>query len=392
MDAPTAHGPLGGIRVLDLTRNLAGPFCTMALADLGADVIKVEGPVGDDTRAWRPPAWGEESATFLSANRSKRSVRVDLDDEAGRVLVDGLARDADVVVESFRPGSLARRGLDYETVARANPAVVYCSISAYGPHGPKRDLPGYDPVIQATTGIMSLTGFPDGPPVRLGIGAIDLGTALWATIGIQAALLERERTGRGAHIEASLYETGVWWSSYHLMGYLASGEVPRRQGSGTPFIAPYEVFAASEGELFVGAANDRLFALLVDELGVPQLADDPRFASNPDRVAHRAELRGLLAPRFAETDAESWERRLLARAVPCSVVRTMGELADDPQLAALGLLRPLPHPTAPELRVVDLPMTIDGERAVSMTPPPLLGEHDADVQGAGAWPPRRNRC
>ncbi|GAA3666422.1 CaiB/BaiF CoA transferase family protein [Microbacterium marinilacus] len=382
MTRPTAGGPLHGVRVLDLTRNLAGPYCTMALADLGADVIKVEAPAGDDTRRWQPPSWRGESATFLSANRGKRAIVLDLDAAEGQAAARGLAATADVLVESFRPGALARRGLDHEAVSALNPAVVYCSISAYGSRGPKRDLPGYDPVIQADTGIMAITGQPDGPPARLGIGAVDLGTALWATIGIQGALIERARTGRGAHIEASLYETGAWWLSYHLMGHLGTGEVPPRQGTGTPFIAPYEVFDARDGGILVAAANDRLFAVLADELGAPELAADRRFRGNADRVARKDELRALLAPRFAADDAAGWERRLRARSVPCSAVRSVADLAVDPQLDALGLLRDLPHPAVPDLRVVDMPMSIDGVRGRGMTPPPTLGQHDADVLGA----------
>ncbi|GGH47031.1 CaiB/BaiF CoA transferase family protein [Microbacterium album] len=382
MTDPEGRGPLDGVRVLDLTRNLAGPFCTMALADLGADVIKIESPAGDDTRRWHPPSWNGESATFLSANRGKRAVVLDLDDPAGQDAARRLAATADVVVESFRPGALGRRGLDHAAVAALNPGVIYCSISAYGAAGPKSGLPGYDPVIQADTGIMALTGEPDGPAVRLGIGAIDLGTALWATIGIQGALIERARTGKGARIETSLYETGAWWLSYHLMGYLGSGGAPSRQGTGTPFIAPYEVFEARDRGILVAAANDRLFAALAAELGVPEAVSDPRFAGNADRVAHKAELRAVLAPRFAADDAESWERRLRARSVPCSVVRTVADLAADPQLEALGLLRPLPHPAVPDLRVVDMPMAIDGVRGRAASAPPLLGEHDAEVLGS----------
>lgn len=235
---PPLSESLTGLRVVDLTRNLAGPYCTMVLADLGADVVKIESPTGgDDSRSWQPPGWNGQSATFLSANRNKRSLALDLDTDAGRQLVRELAAGADVVVESFRPGSLRARGLDYESLRALNPAVIYCSITGYGNRGPESGRPGYDPVVQAGTGIMELTGYPDGPPARLGIGAVDLGTALWAAIGIQAALANRASHGEGALIEASLFETSAWWLSYHLIGYLGTGATPQRQGTGTPFIA-----------------------------------------------------------------------------------------------------------------------------------------------------------
>lgn len=366
-----------GIRVVDLTRNLAGPYCTMALADLGAEVLKVEAPgIGDDTRHWQPPTWNGESVTFLSANRSKRSVCIDLNTADGQNSARRHIEQADVVVESFRPGSLDRRGLGYADVVKLNPAIVYCSISAYGANGPKSDLPGYDPVIQADTGIMSMTGHPDGPPARLGIGAVDLGTALWATIGIQGALLERSRTGKGSYIESSLFDTGVWWLSYHLMGHLATGTTPARQGTGTPFIAPYEAYRTRTGDVLVAGANDRLFVELTDELGVPEVAHDPRFAGNGLRVEHKAELRELLAPHFLNDDAENWERRLRARAIPVSAVRTVADLALDPQLHAQGMLRDLPHSSIPGLQVVDMPIRLNGTRAQPMTPPPRLGEHN----------------
>ncbi|MFI5798721.1 CaiB/BaiF CoA transferase family protein [Streptomyces sp. NPDC051677] len=371
---------LAGVRVLDLTRNLAGPFCTMLLADLGADVIKVETPAGgDDTRSWAPPLWNGHSATFLTANRNKRSIAVDLDEPDGQAIIRDLAARCDVLVESFRPGSLTKRALGYEDLRTVNPSLVYCSVSAYGGTGPMKDRPGYDPVLQAATGIMDMTGYPDGPPARLGIGAIDLGTALWAAIGIQAALANRADTGHGSHVEASLFETATWWMSYHLTGYLGSGVVPRRQGTGTPFIAPYEVFPTADGDLLVSAGNDRSFTALVSELGLPGLASDERFRTNGDRVGHKDELRSLLRPAFLAADAETWEERLAKRGVPCNRVRTVADLADDEQVAALGLLTTVPHPDIPDLRLVDTPLRMDGDRARHRSAPPALGEHTDDV-------------
>ncbi|HET6810979.1 MAG TPA: CoA transferase [Acidimicrobiales bacterium] len=371
---------LQGVRVLDLTRNLAGPFCTMILGDLGADVVKVEQPGrGDDTRQWTPPEWGGQSPTFLSANRNKRSVAVDIDAPAGVEVVRRLARRADVLVETFRPGSLEKRGLGYEQLAAENPGLVYCSISAYGARGPMSGAPGYDPVLQAATGIMSMTGEPDRSPVRVGIGAIDLGSGLWAVVGIMSALARRAADGRGCRLEGSLYETGVWWMSYHLAGYLASGAVPERSATGTPFIAPYEVFPTAEGELMVAAANDNLFRSLAGALELPELVEDARFTTNPSRVAHRDELRALLRPRFLTRAAVEWEKVLADANVPCSRVRTVADVVHDEHTAELGLLTAFPHPAVPDLRLVDMPVSADGTRAAHRLPPPLLGEHTDTV-------------
>jgi len=367
--------------VLDLTRNLAGPFCTMILGDLGAQVVKVEAPGhGDDTRAWWPPTWEGESATFLSANRAKRSIAVDLDRPEGQAVVRRLAARADVLVESFRPGSLERRGLGLDELHAAHPALVSCSISAFGGLGPQADSPGYDPIIQAYSGIMSLVGEEGAPPARLPIGAIDLGTGLWATIAIQAALSERARTGRGQHLDASLFETAVWWLSYHLAGYLASGVNPGRAGTATAFLAPYEAFETADGVLMVCAANDGLFAALAEAVGLPELVGDPRFGANSDRVAHRQVLHQLLAERFATRPATAWEEALGARSVPCSRVRSVADVAHDPQTAALGMLMAVPgHPLIEDLTLVAPPVRSGGDRSVSPLPPPLLGQHTDQV-------------
>ncbi|MGO8861890.1 MAG: CaiB/BaiF CoA transferase family protein [Acidimicrobiales bacterium] len=371
---------LRGVTVLDLSRNLAGPYCTMLLGDLGADVIKVESPgSGDDTRNWRPPDWNGHSATFLACNRNKRSITIDLDAAAGQQLVRRLAARADVVVSSFRPGSLARRGLDYDSLHHLSEGLVYCSITAYGSKGPKKDAPGYDPVLQAETGIMSMTGYPDGPPARLGVGVIDLGTAMWAAVGIQAALRNRSENGVGALVEVSLYETAAWWLSYHVEGYLATGESPQRQGNGTPFVAPYEVFATAEGDLMVTAGNDHLFALLCRALDLPELPEDPNYAHNANRVANRIPLHHVLEHRFKMKTAAEWEALLGVASVPCSRVRSVADLVHDPQLRALEMLVDMPHPDIPDLHVVDIPLTLNGERATHRRPPPRLGEQTAAI-------------
>jgi crotonobetainyl-CoA:carnitine CoA-transferase CaiB-like acyl-CoA transferase len=371
---------LRGITVLDLSRNLAGPYCTMLLGDLGADVIKVESPgAGDDTRNWRPPDWNGQSATFLACNRNKRSITIDLDTEAGQKLVRLLASRADVVVSSFRPGSLAKRGLDYDSLRQDNEGLVFCSITAYGPKGPKKDAPGYDPVLQAESGLMSMTGHPDLPPARVGVGVIDLGTGMWAAVGIQAALRNRVESGVGALVEVSLYETAAWWLSYHVEGYLATGETPQRQGTGTPFVAPYEVFETGDGGLMVTAGNDHLFVSLCRVLDLPGLPEDPTYAHNADRVANRAALHDMLEERFTRKTASEWEVLLSAETIPCSRIRSVADLVNDPQLDALDMLAGIPHPDIPDLRVVDIPLTLNGERATHRLPPPRLGEQTTAI-------------
>jgi crotonobetainyl-CoA:carnitine CoA-transferase CaiB-like acyl-CoA transferase len=377
---PSPSDALAGIFVLDLTRNFAGPYCSMLLADLGADVVKVESPIsGDDTRQWSPPQWNGQSATFLAGNRGKRSIAVDLDLEAGQDVVRRLAAKSDVVISSFRPGSLEKRGLDDATLRRGNPGLISCAITAYGSRGPKRDWPGYDPILQAESGIMSLTGHADGPPARLPIAAIDLGTAMWASVGIQAALRTRSETGAGGLVEVSLYETAAWWLSYLIAGYMGSGQEPQRQGSGAPFLAPYEVFATSDGDLMVTAANDDLFERLCDVLGFPDLPADPSYRENADRVANRDALHDLLQARFLERPAAEWHPLLRSRSVPCSPVRSVADFVEDDHLAALGMLVPLPRPDIPDLRVIGTPLSLDGIRPGSGRPPPQLGEHTGEV-------------
>ena len=373
---------LAGLRVVDLTRNFAGPYCTMILGDLGADVIKIEHPVGgDDTRRWKPPLWNEESATFLAANRNKRSLTVDLDQPAGVRIVRRLAGVADVLVESFRPGSLDKRGLGYDTLCAQNPRLSDCSISAYGRTGPLADSPGYDPILQASSGMMELTGAADGSPARLPIGINDLGAGMWAVIGLQAALMNRQQTGLGSKVDTSLYETAAWWLNYHLAGFLGSGVIPTRQGTGTTMISPYESFPTATDDIFVCVANDNLFRIFCRVLGRPELADDPRFAANPLRVANRPALRQAIITQLIQRPVAEWEVIFKAESIPCTPIRTIADLAGDAQLAALGMLAPFPHPAVPDLRLVDMPVSQNGSRAARRYPPPQLGEHTGEILG-----------
>lgn len=377
-----ANAILKGVRVLDLTRNVAGPFCTMTLGDLGADVIKVERPgVGDDTREWRPPSWDGESATFLSFNRNKRSLAIDIDGPEGQDVVRRLAERADVVVESFRGGSLAKRGLAYDDLKAANPGVVYCSISAFGRKGPHAKRSAYDPVIQAYSGMMATTGEEGRPPVRTSAATIDIGTGLWAAFGVVLALYERRTTGCGRLVETSLLETSLGWMGYHLAGFLGSGKSPARQGSRGAIAAPYEAFATADDFLYVAAPNDQLFERLCHLLAVPDLPLDARFRSNPERIANREALHHILEARFKADRATVWEERLMRSEIPCSLIRSVEQVVSDPQVEALDLFMDVAHPTVANLRLIDMAVSLDGRRAARREPPPSLGQHTDEILG-----------
>lgn len=372
--------PLDGIRVLDFTASLAGPYCGMVLAALGADVVKIEPPGrGDDTRHWVPPYWGEESPVFLTANASKRSFAVDIKHPDGLEAVLRLAARSDVFVQNMRPGLVDRVGLGFEALKARNPRIVYCSMGAFGPVGPLREHPGYDPLMQAAGGIMSMTGERGGPPVRLGISAIDQGTGMWAVIAILAALRERDADGEGRLVETSLYETAVNWVAYQLAGYLGSGRVPGPLGTALGMIAPYQAFEASDGWVMLAAGNDRQFASLCEALGEAGLAEDPRFLTNPDRCAHREELAALIEERFRTRPGAEWLDVLFRAGVPAAPVQDLAGVASDPQTEALELLQPLEHPTIPDLRLVRLPMAVDGERPLHRHASPALGEHTDEL-------------
>jgi formyl-CoA transferase/CoA:oxalate CoA-transferase len=358
----------------------------MILGDLGAEVIKVERPgTGDDVRHWRPPAWNGISTTFMSVNRNKKSIAVDLDRDDGQAIIRRLAQHSDVLVESFRPSSLARRGLDYATLSRDNPRLVYCTITGFGAVGPHKERPGYDPVVQAYSGIMSVTGEPGGRPLRTGPSIVDNGTGVWSALAVVCALLTRVRTGRGAYIQTSLFEIGVTWVGYYLLGYLGTRQIPQPVGTTAAMIAPYESFATREGYLQVAAGNDRLFVLVCDTLDLPDVPRDPRFVTNAERVGHREELHEILEKRFLLETAEHWEEILLAVGVPCSRVRNLADIAGDSQLAALGLLASIPHPDIPNFAMLDLPFSIDGCRAATLEPPPGLGQHTDEVLNTAGY-------
>ncbi len=375
-----ALSPLAGMRVVDVTTSVAGPYCTEILAALGADVVKVERPgTGDDARAWGPPFWNGESAMFLSVNAGKRSLAVSLRDAHGREVVERLADRADVFLQGLRPGLADELGLGPDALRARNQRLVYCSIGAYGRVGPLREEPGYDALMQAAGGLISVTGEPGRPGVRVGSSLVDMGTGLWAALGILAAILERERTGDGAVVDTSLYETAVGYLGYHLVGYLADGTIPTRDGTAFPMVAPYQVLPTRDGELMVAGGNDRLFAALCSAIDLPELVTDERFRTNPDRVRNREELVAILSARLKERDNIEWQELLRGAGVPAAPVADVARVATSEQTAALDLLTPVAHPRIPELLLPALPLSFDGERPPLESPPPLLGEHSTEV-------------
>jgi crotonobetainyl-CoA:carnitine CoA-transferase CaiB-like acyl-CoA transferase len=372
--------PLEGVVVADLTQNVAGPFCTQILGDMGADVVKIERPGrGDDARAWAPPWWGGESATFLALNRNKKSLALDLKREGGREVLRRLVARADVFVQSLHAGAVEALGLDAAGATALNPRLVYCSITAFGRRGPLADQPGYDPLMQALAGLMSVNGHPGQEPARVGTSIVDMGTGMWAALGIVAALRERDRTGRAVEVVTALYETALMWVSYHLAGYLASGEVPGPQGSGTAMIAPYQAFPAADGHVMIAAGSDALFLRLCAALDAPALAADPRFADNPARVAHRAALVEALSARTRDRKTDDLVAALRRAGVPAAPILTLDRVAAAPQTVESELLLPGPHPRLADYRSVALPLRWNGRRPTVRRPPPRLGEDSDDV-------------
>jgi crotonobetainyl-CoA:carnitine CoA-transferase CaiB-like acyl-CoA transferase len=372
--------PLEGLIVADLTQNVAGPFCTQILGDMGADVIKIEPPGrGDDARAWAPPYWGDESATFLSLNRNKRSLALDVKASGGLEVLRRLVARADVFVQSLRAGVVARLGLDFAGAGALNPRLVYCSITAFGTRGPLRDLPGYDPMMQAYGGLMSVNGHPGQEPARVGTSIVDMGTGMWAALGIVAGLRQREATGRAVEVTTALFDTTLMWVCYHAMGYLGSGEVPTPQGSGTAMIAPYQAFPAVDGHVMIAAGSDTIFARLTQALGAPALAADDRFRDNPGRVRHRAALATALAALTRERKVAELVAELRRHGVPAAPVLGIDAVLAEPQTRESGALVTAPHPRLGELTGVGLPIQWDGRRPGMRRVPPRLGEHSEDI-------------
>ena len=372
--------PLAGLRVVDLSRVLAGPLATMTLADLGADVVKVERPDGgDDTRHWGPPFTGDDAAYFLSLNRNKRSATADLKTSEGAEAVRRLAARCDVLIENFRPGLMAELGLGLDDLRRSNPRLVTCSLTAFGDDTPDAAArPGYDIIVQAMCGLMSVTGEPGGAPVKAGVALLDVVTGLQAAIGILAALAERERTGVGRHVSVSLFDASVAAMVNQAANTLIGGVVPSALGTAHPNIVPYQAFLAADRPFIVAAGNDRLFRRTCEVVGRSEWADDERFSTNQARVAHRSELVPMLAERFASRPAEEWLAALEETAVPCSAIRTMDEVFDSPEGAAL--IDEVDDPAREgSLRLVANPLRFDGRRLPTRSAPPVLGADSEEV-------------
>ncbi|HZB67362.1 MAG TPA: CoA transferase [Ornithinibacter sp.] len=372
-------GPLSGLLVADFSRILAGPYATMLLADLGAEVVKVESPSGDDTRTWSPPVRDGVSTYYLGVNRNKRSVALDLKDPGDADAARELAHRADILVENFKPGGLARFGLDYDSVSTGNPGVVYASISGFGSGPGGRDLPGYDLMVQAISGLMSLTGDPGGPPYRAGISVFDVMAGLHATIGVLAALQARTTTGRGQHVEVNLLSSALSGLVNQSSAYVAGGVVPTRMGNSHPSLFPYEPLPCADGDLIITAGNNGQFRRLVEVLGAPELADDPRFRGNEDRTAHRDELRPLLVERLATRTTMEWFRVITAAGVPCGPINTVDggvRFAEEVGLDPVVQVGPADD-AVPSVRN---PIRFSATPADYRLPPPTLDEHGDEIR------------
>jgi len=380
METSKTAGPLAGIRVLDLTRALSGPFATMILGDLGADVIKVEDTwYGDDTRRWGPPFQGDEAAYFLSINRNKRGLSVNLKAPEGREIAQGLAKSSDILMENFRPGTAARLGLGYEELSRQNPALIYASISGYGQTGPSAGLPGYDAVAQAISGMMSVTGEAGGEPVRSGTSLADVGAGMWALIGILAALHARHVTGRGQLIDISLLDGQVAWLTYVAGKYFATGVTPGRHGSAHESLAPYQVFPTADDPLMVAVGSDGLWQRFTAATGLDELTDDPRYATNPGRVTNRDTLIPRITKALAARGCAEWTDRLNAAGVPAGPVNTVPAALEQPQVVAREMVVELEHPVAGMLRMLGTPVKLSAQPASIRRPPPVLGQHTDEI-------------
>jgi crotonobetainyl-CoA:carnitine CoA-transferase CaiB-like acyl-CoA transferase len=391
MQLPAQPGALAGLRVLDLSRVLAGPWAGQLLADLGADVVKVERPgAGDDTRAWGPPWLADadgastgEAAYYLAANRNKRSVTVDLASPEGQRLVRELAQQADVVIENFKVGGLVQYGLDHERLRALNPRLIYCSITGFGQTGPYATRAGYDFLIQGMGGLMSVTGKPDGDPgagpVKVGVALTDVMTGLYATVAVLAALQHRERTGEGQHIDLALLDVQVACLANQAANHLVGGLVPQRLGNAHPNIVPYQDFPTADGHMIIAVGNDGQFAKLCATLGQPQWATDERFATNPQRVKHRADLIGLLRGATATQPTAHWVAAMEAAGVPCGPINTIDQVFQDPQVQARGLRVEMPHPTAGTVPLVANPIRLSGTPVDYRRAPPTLGQHTDEV-------------
>jgi len=369
-------GPLTGFTVVDLTRVLSGPYCTMILSDLGARVIKVEHPdKGDDTRHWGPPFLGTESAYFLSINRNKESVTCDFKPKEGREILDRLIATADVFIENFRPGTIERAGFGWEAMHAKYPRLVYASIAGYGQTGPRKHEAGYDAIMQAEGGLMSVTGDPDRPGYRLGVAITDMVAGLYCAQGITAALLARERSGHGQRVDIGMLDTTAALLTYQAANWFANGKIPPRQGNRHATIAPYETFTTKDSDIVIAVGNDDTWRRFCPAVGLPELADDPRFATNKDRMEHYEAMREPIDRMFRTKTCAEWIEILNAAGVANGEVRNIGQMLNDPQLEARDMIQTMMHPTVGATRVIGAPIKLSDTPASLRTPPPVLGQH-----------------
>ena len=375
-----ARGPLAGVRVLDLSRVLAGPYCTMVLGDLGADIIKIERPgSGDDTRGWGPPWAGTESAYYLSTNRNKTSITLDLKQPQAQEIICELAERSDVVVENFRPGSLERMNIGYEQLSELNPSLVWATISGYGRRGPDATKPGYDFVVQGESGIMAITGDVDGEPMKVGVAIVDVTTGLFTAVAICAALREREQTGLGQRVDTNLYASAISWLVNVASNYLVSGNDARRYGNAHANIVPYQAFRARDGYMSIAVGTNRQFRDLCRIIGNEALADDERFLTNADRVEHRDDLIPVLEAAFVTRDSEHWLVACRDAVIPSGPIRSVEEVLTNAQTIALDMVQEFPHPTAGTVKLTGVPFELSRTPAAIRTPPPTLGQHTDQV-------------
>ncbi|WP_422124337.1 CaiB/BaiF CoA transferase family protein [Planococcus sp. X10-3] len=371
---------LKGIKVVDLTQSIAGPFATQILGDLGADVIKIERvDIGDDTRQWGPPFWGQESATFLAYNRNKRSLSINLKEEEGREILESLIKEADILVQNLRPGALDKLGFSYEQVAKNNSNIIYCSINAFGHNGDMKEDPGYDPLIQAFGGLMSITGEEGRPPVRIPTSILDQGTGLWAVIAIMDALKQREQTGKGSFIQTSLLNTALMWLPSQIVGYFADKTIPKRLGSGTVGISPYQAFPTKDGYIIIAAGNDNLWKQLCLTLKREDLISDPKFIHNPERVKNRDLLFEELSMVLQSEESEVWLEKLKKVGVPVTPVQTIDQVVQHDQILSIEAFKETNHPEIDNLKLINTPFLNNGKYPVIDKAPPLLGQHNIEI-------------
>jgi crotonobetainyl-CoA:carnitine CoA-transferase CaiB-like acyl-CoA transferase len=373
------HPFLDGIKVVDLTRALSGPFCTMMLGDFGAEVIKVEPPGGDETRLWGPPFVGGESAYFLSINRNKKSIVLDLRKNEGVEIVKRLARDSDILVENYRPGTAKRLGVDYDSLKKVNSKLIYCSISGFGQTGPDKDKPGYDIITFAASGMMSITGEEGRPPVKAGVPVSDIGAGMYAAYAIVSALFRRSRDQSGEYIDASMLEGQISWLTHQAAAYFATGENPNRLGSSHASIVPYQAFKARDDYFVLAVGNDELWAKFCTTLSRPELKEDPRFASNPARVKNKRELESLLESIFANDTAEGWVRKISSAGVPCCQINKLNQVFSDPQVLSRRMVTEVEHQKAGKIKQLGIPYRFANYDFEISRPPPLMGEHSEEI-------------